>query len=237
MKLTKKLGITLIIINANKREKMVIVNKFSFTIFILFLTAILSCGLINQRKKNVRILRITANIPEGKVIKVKNTFKSVPWLCFCGGISMRDGSFIPDNAYKIEYIDKSGQVIEMPLTWIWKSLCEWTYYSTSIIVTDTLKEKQITKQTIYHDRGDLPLSDTINIPCRHCINPCRKPAYYYDKCADSLEVAINEDIFYSLAENKEDTVNLTINMYFSDDSIHLCNEELRDCYEKWKADE
>lgn len=195
-----------------------------------------TCGLIKQSNKKVRILRVTGNIPEGYMIKVRNEFKSVPWFCFCGGLSMSDGSFIPNKEFKVEYIEKSRQTIEMPLTWIWKSLCEWKYFSTDIIVTDTLKKKQITQMVIYSDRGDFPISDTINILCRHCVNPCRDPVIFYDKCIDSLRAAINDDIFYSLKENKDDTINLTINMYFPVDSLHLCNEELRDCYEKWKAE-
>lgn len=212
------------------------INKYYLTLSLLILISIFHCGLIKQNK-NIKILRVTANIPCGFQIKIKNEFKSKPWLGFCGGVSMNDGSFIPKKEYKVEYIKHSGETVEMPLTWIWKSFCEWMHYSTRIILTDTTGVGQILANTIYSNLGDVSLQDTMHIRCKNCINPCLDTVYYYAECKDSLDYIYGTDIFYSLSERNEDTVNLTINMYFQDDSIYLCNDELRECYEEWKAGE
>lgn len=216
---------------------MSLLKKVILLSILLSITGVFECGLINHDTKNVKVLQITANMPDGYILKVRNEFKSVPWLCFCGGFSTNNGSFIPSKEYKIVSIKKTGKTIQMPLTWIGRSLCKWNYFSTDIIITDTTGSGQLSVITIYNDRGDIPLCDTLTIISKHCVNPCYEPEIYYTDCLDSISDAMGRPnrICYSLAGEKTDTINVFVNMHFDDDSIYLCNEELRDCYDKWKA--
>lgn len=215
---------------------MVIKRNVGFiqTLILITYLSIVCCFEKEQTPENVRILRITGNFPDEMYLEVRTIFNSIPNKSGCKGVSLVDGSIKPLHESRKKYIRKSGETIDVPLTWIWKSKCKWEYRENQIILVDSTGLSQTEKIVIYRNKGDVRLQDSINIICDHCVNPTIEPPFYYAECWKFHNNKKMRSLFYNLHDVAEDTIDLTINIFFESDSVSICNEEFNQLRESQK---
>lgn len=210
------------------------IYKKLLLILILSLLLLTFCGCVNgqNEKEALKILRITGIFPKNMYLKVRTSFHSIPTRFGCKGISLADGEFKPLKEYKTYYIHYSGDKLEAPLTWLWRSKCRWKYREIEIIVIDSNGLSQTELIDIYNNKGDVPLKDTIHIICEHCVNPNIDPPFYYAECRKFHNGKKLRSLFYNMEGITKDTIDLTVNIFFESDSVSICDERNRMIYEE-----
>lgn len=200
-------------------------DGFVRVLAIIIFLSMFGCFEKEQTPEKVAFLRITAIFPDGMYLEVRTMFNSIPDKFGCKGVSLVDGSFKPLKESRKTHIRKSGETIDVPLTWIWKSKCQWEYRESQIILVDSTGLSQTEKIVIYKDKGDVLLQDSINIICDHCVNPTIEPPFYYAECWKFYNNRKMRSLFYKLPDSAEDTIDCTVNIFFESDSVNICNED------------
>lgn len=211
-------------------KKNIYLQLIILALSILFVLS--GCSKGESKKETVKILIITGNFPEKMYLEVITIFRSTPTKFGCKFFDISTGKFTPLKEYKTYTINSSGETQDVFLTWICKSKCKWKYREIHIIVRDAIDSTQTEKIVMYNDRGDVQLSDTINILCEHCVNPNIDPPFYYSECWKFHKGEKLRSLFYNMEGITKDTTDLTINIWYESDSVSICDKHNRKIYEE-----